>query len=62
MTSLKQIEANLLNALKRNGPRTELGKQRSRQNALRLPRDNQGETGATIWVRMRRGWTDGARA
>jgi hypothetical protein len=32
MTSLKQIEANLLNALKRNGPRTELGKQRSRQS------------------------------
>jgi hypothetical protein len=35
MTSLKQIEANRLNALKSTGPRTEEGKQRSRQNALR---------------------------
>jgi hypothetical protein len=35
MTSLKQIEANRLNALKSTGPRTEHGKQRSRQNALR---------------------------
>ena len=34
MTSLKQIEANRLNALKSTGPRTEAGKQRSRQNAL----------------------------
>jgi hypothetical protein len=35
MTSLKQIEANRLNALKSTGPRTEEGKQRSRQNAWR---------------------------
>lgn len=35
MTSLKQIEANRLNALKSTGPRTEEGKLRSRQNALR---------------------------
>ena len=35
MTSLKQIEANRLNAMKSTGPRTEHGKQRSRQNALR---------------------------
>ena len=35
MTSLKQIEANRLNALKSTGPRTDEGKQRSRQNALR---------------------------
>ena len=35
MASLKQIEANRLNALKSTGPRTEEGKQRSRQNALR---------------------------
>jgi hypothetical protein len=35
MTSLKQIEANQLNALKSTGPRTKEGKQRSRQNALR---------------------------
>ena len=35
MTSLKQIAANQLNALKSTGPRTEQGKQRSRQNALR---------------------------
>jgi aryl-alcohol dehydrogenase-like predicted oxidoreductase len=27
-----------------------------------LPRDNQGETTASIRMRMRRGWTDGARA
>jgi hypothetical protein len=27
-----------------------------------LPRDNQGETAASIRMRMRRGWTDGARA
>ena len=35
MTSLKQIEANRLNARKSTGPRTEEGKQRSRCNALR---------------------------
>lgn len=35
MTSLKQIEANRLNALKNTGPRTDEGKQRSRQNAVR---------------------------
>ena len=35
MTSLKQIEANRLNARKSTGPRTEEGKQRSRQNAVR---------------------------
>jgi hypothetical protein len=35
MTSLKQIQANRINALKSTGPRTEEGKQRSRQNALR---------------------------
>jgi hypothetical protein len=34
-TSLKQIAANRLNALKSTGPRTEEGKQRSRQNAWR---------------------------
>jgi hypothetical protein len=33
--SLKQIAANRLNALKSTGPRTEEGKQRSRQNAWR---------------------------
>ncbi|HYS86137.1 MAG TPA: MarR family transcriptional regulator, partial [Bradyrhizobium sp.] len=27
-----------------------------------MPRDNQGETAATIRMRMGRGWTDGARA
>ena len=35
MTSFKQIEANRFNARKSTGPRTEEGKQRSRQNALR---------------------------
>lgn len=35
MTSLKQIEANRLNALKSTGPRTEQGKRRSRSNAVR---------------------------
>ncbi|HEX3342739.1 MAG TPA: hypothetical protein VHT68_26605 [Pseudolabrys sp.] len=35
MTSLKQIEANRLNALKSTGPRTEEGKLRSRGNAVR---------------------------
>lgn len=35
MTSLKQIEANRFNSRKSTGPRTEEGKQQSRQNALR---------------------------
>lgn len=35
MTSLKQIQANRLNALKSTGPRSEEGKARSRQNAVR---------------------------
>ena len=35
MTSLKQIEANRLNAIKSTGPRTENGKRRSRSNAVR---------------------------
>jgi len=33
--SIKQVQGNRLNALKSTGPRTEQGKQRSRQNALR---------------------------
>lgn len=35
MTSLRQIESNRCNALKSTGPRTESGKQRSSQNAVR---------------------------
>ena len=35
MTSLKQIEANRLNALRSTGPRTDQGKRRSRSNAVR---------------------------
>ena len=35
MTSLKQIEANRLNALKSTGPTSEQGKMRSRRNAVR---------------------------
>jgi len=35
MTSCRQIEANLRNALNSTGPRTEAGKQRSRRNAVR---------------------------
>jgi hypothetical protein len=35
MTSLRQMEANRRNALKSTGPKTELGKQHSRYNAVR---------------------------
>src|SRR6266478_7655271 len=35
---------------------------RADRGAGPLPRDNQGETAASIRMRMRRGWTDGARA
>src|SRR6266704_1645777 len=35
MTSLRQLDANRLNALRSTGPRTENGKQQSRRNALR---------------------------
>jgi hypothetical protein len=35
MTSLRQLTANRLNALKSTGPRTEEGKQQSRRNSLR---------------------------
>jgi hypothetical protein len=35
MTSFRQIEANRRNALRSTGPRTDEGKQQSRQNALR---------------------------
>src|SRR5437868_13885912 len=35
MTSYKQIEANRRNALKSTGPKTEVGKQASRHNAIR---------------------------
>jgi hypothetical protein len=35
MTSLRQLEANRLNALNSTGPRTENGKQQSRRNALK---------------------------
>jgi hypothetical protein len=35
MTSLRQIESNRLNALRSTGPKTETGKQRSSQNAVR---------------------------
>lgn len=35
MTSLRQLEANRLNALRSTGPRTEAGKSRSRLNAVR---------------------------
>jgi hypothetical protein len=35
MTSLRQIEANRRNALRSTGPKTETGKQRSSQNAIR---------------------------
>ena len=32
------------------------------KNGSSVARDNQGETAATIRMRMRRGWTDGVRA
>src|SRR5437667_4460752 len=35
MTSLRQLDANRLNALASTGPRTEDGKQQSRRNALK---------------------------
>ena len=35
MTSLRQIESNRRNALRSTGPKTETGKQRSSQNAIR---------------------------
>lgn len=35
MTSLRQIESNRQNALRSTGPKTEAGKQRSSQNAIR---------------------------
>ena len=35
MTSLRQLEANRCNALKSTGPKSELGKQHSRCNAMR---------------------------
>jgi hypothetical protein len=35
MTSYRQIEANRRNSLKSTGPRTEVGKQQSRRNAVR---------------------------
>src|SRR6266480_2118729 len=35
MTSFRQIEANRRNAIRSNGPSTEEGKRRSRQNAIR---------------------------
>src|SRR5262249_61503833 len=35
MTSLRQIEANRRNALNSTGPKSELGKQHSRSNAMR---------------------------
>jgi len=47
------IEARVaqINARSRRPPRT-----------TTVPRDNQGETAASIRMRTRRGWTDGARA
>lgn len=35
MTSLRQIESNRRNAVKGTGPKTDTGKQRSSQNAIR---------------------------
>jgi hypothetical protein len=47
MTSFRQIEANQRNALRSTGPRTEDGKRRSRQNAVR-----HGLTSETIIVAL----------
>jgi hypothetical protein len=47
MTSLRQIEANRRNALRSTGPRTEAGKEQSRQNALR-----HGLTAETVIARV----------
>src|SRR5271157_437760 len=47
MTSFRQIEANRRNALRSTGPKTEDGKQRSRQNAVR-----HGLTAETIVVAL----------
>jgi len=35
---------------------------RELSKGVQVPRDNQGETAASIRMRMRRGWPDGARA
>jgi len=44
MASIRQIEANRLNAKKSTGPRTTEGKSRSRMNALKSGIDAQAET------------------